>query len=60
MSKNLTELEHDIKSLREDPLLETEDERQREIKAHVLTYERGEVETHAAEDVFTKARHTSL
>lgn len=45
-----------LESLREPPLAEVEAAWAREIERRVAAYERGEVETFAAEDVFAEAR----
>ena len=45
-----------LESLREPPLAEVEAAWAREIERRVAVYERGEVETFAAEDVFAEAR----
>jgi putative addiction module component (TIGR02574 family) len=45
-----------LESLREPPLSDVEAAWTREIERRVAAYERGEVETFAAEDVFAEAR----
>jgi putative addiction module component (TIGR02574 family) len=45
-----------LESLHEPPLPEIEEAWSREIERRVAAYERGEVETFAAEDVFAEAR----
>ena len=45
-----------LASLHEPPLSEIEAAREIEIERRVAAYERGEVETFAAEDVFAEAR----
>lgn len=45
-----------LESLHEPPLAEVEAAWAREIERRVAAYERGEVETFAAEDVFAEAR----
>lgn len=45
-----------LESLRESPLADIEAAWAQEIKRRVAAYERGEVETFAAEDVFAEAR----
>ena len=45
-----------LESLHEPPLPEIEAAWDREIERRVAAYERGEVETFAAEDVFAQAR----
>jgi hypothetical protein len=46
-----------LESLRETPLSEVEAAWQHEIAERVAAYDRGEIKTFAAEDVFTEARH---
>jgi len=45
-----------LESLHDSPLAEVEAAWNREIERRVAAYERGEVETFAAEDVFAEAR----
>lgn len=45
-----------LESLHDTPLSEIESEWQREIERRVTAYDRGEVQTHFAEDVFAEAR----
>lgn len=45
-----------LESLHEPPLSEIEAAWEREIESRVAAFERGEVETFAAEDVFAEAR----
>ncbi len=45
-----------LDSLREPPLAEIQAAWEREIEDRVAAYERGEVQTYAAEDVFAEAR----
>jgi putative addiction module component (TIGR02574 family) len=45
-----------LESLHEPPLADVELAWEEEIKRRVAAYERGEVETYAAEDVFAEAR----
>ena len=45
-----------LESLHEPPLSEIEAAWEKEIECRVAAYERGEVETFAAEDVFAEAR----
>jgi putative addiction module component (TIGR02574 family) len=45
-----------LESLREPPLAEIEAAWNQEIGERVAAYERGELQTHAAEDVFAEAR----
>lgn len=45
-----------LESLHESPLPDIEAAWDEEIKRRVAAYERGEVETYAAEDVFAEAR----
>jgi len=45
-----------LESLHEPPLSEIEAAWKREIESRVAAFERGEVETFAAEDVFAEAR----
>lgn len=45
-----------LESLRDGPSAEIEAAWASEIEARVAAYERGETETHAAEDVFAEAR----
>jgi putative addiction module component (TIGR02574 family) len=45
-----------LESLREPPLAEIQAAWEREIEDRVAAYERGEVQTYAAEDVFAEAR----
>ncbi|MBM3343457.1 MAG: addiction module protein [Betaproteobacteria bacterium] len=46
-----------LESLREPPLAEIEAAWDREIEERVTAYERGELPTISAEDVFAEARH---
>ncbi|MBV5297546.1 MAG: addiction module protein [Rhodoferax sp.] len=46
-----------LESLHVTPLPEVETEWQREIESRVAAYDRGEVSTYSAEDVFAEARH---
>lgn len=48
-----------LESLQSPPLSDIEAEWAREIENRVAAYDRGEVETYAAEDVFAEARHLS-
>ena len=48
-----------LESLHEPPLAEVEAAWAKEIESRVAAYERGEVETFAAEDVFAEARRIS-
>ena len=45
-----------LDSLREEPLTDVEAAWEREIEQRVAAYERGELQTVAAEDVFAEAR----
>ena len=45
-----------LESLHEPPLADIEAAWEEEIKRRVAAYDRGEVETYAAEDVFAEAR----
>lgn len=45
-----------LESLHDSPLAEVEDAWAKEIQRRVAAYERGEVQTYAAEDVFAEAR----
>jgi len=45
-----------LESLRDAPLAEIEAAWEREIEDRVAAYERGELQTYAAEDVFAEAR----
>lgn len=45
-----------LESLHESPLAEVEAAWAKEIERRVAAYERGEVQTYAAEDVFAEAR----
>lgn len=45
-----------LESLHDSSLPEIESEWQREIERRVAAYERGELQTYAAEDVFAEAR----
>lgn len=45
-----------LDSLREAPLAEIQAAWEREIEERVAAYERGEVQTYSAEDVFAEAR----
>lgn len=45
-----------VESLHESPLAEIDAAWTKEIERRVAAYERGEVETYAAEDVFAEAR----
>ena len=45
-----------LESLRDTPVREIEAEWDREIEARVAAYDRGELETISAEDVFAEAR----
>jgi putative addiction module component (TIGR02574 family) len=45
-----------LESLRDEPTAEIQAAWDREIKAKVAAYDRGEIETFAAEDVFAEAR----
>ena len=45
-----------LESLRDTSLLEVEEAWQREIEERVAAYDRGEVQTFSAEDVFAEAR----
>ena len=45
-----------LESLHEPPLAEVEAAWEKEIARRVAAYERGEVQTYAAEDVFAEAR----
>lgn len=48
-----------LESLQETPLSEVEAAWQIEIEERVAAYDRGELTTHPAEDVFAEARHIS-
>jgi putative addiction module component (TIGR02574 family) len=45
-----------LESLHEPPIADVEAAWEKEIERRVAAYERGEVETYAAEDVFAEAR----
>ena len=45
-----------LQSLRDAPIVEIEAAREREIEARAAAYDRGELETISAEDVFAEAR----
>lgn len=47
-----------LESLRETTLAEVEEAWRREIEARVAAYDRGDVQSHAAEDVFDEATRT--
>ncbi len=46
-----------LESLHVTPMSEIETEWKREIESRVAAYDRGEVQTYSAEDVFAEARH---
>lgn len=46
-----------LESLHEPPLLDVETSWQHEIAERVAAYDRGELQSYAAEDVFAEARH---
>jgi putative addiction module component (TIGR02574 family) len=48
-----------LKSLHEAPLSEIDAARRHEIEERVAAYDRGEIQTYAAEDVFAEARRMS-
>jgi len=45
-----------LESLQEAPLAEIEEAWNREIEERIAAYDRGELQTHAAEEVFAEAR----
>ena len=50
-------VENLLESLQAPPLSEIEASWAREIEERIAAFERGEVQTYAAEDVFAEARH---
>jgi putative addiction module component (TIGR02574 family) len=49
-----------LESLRDTPLSDIEVAWQREVESRVAAYDRGEVQTYSAEEVFAEARQLAL